>query len=97
MVYSERRELDVSLFTVVRYTLTRWYEVIRGGRYAARYLRGAVAIVILAGRLRRVFLCAVLQLECDAGSLSLSLSLSRSPVLNAARARGREGKPGSYS
>lgn len=38
------------------------YEVIRGGRYAALYLRGAVAIVILAGRLG-VFLCAVLQLE----------------------------------
>lgn len=79
MVYSERRELDVSLFTVVRYTLTRWYEVIRGGRYAARYLRGAVAIVILAGRLRRVFLCAVLQCSNAtlAPSLSPSLSLAR--------------------
>lgn len=89
MVYSERRELDVSLFTVVRYTLTRWYEVIRGGRYAARYLRGAVAIVILAGRLRRVFLCAVLQLECDAGSLSLSLSLSLASVERRARSWSR--------
>lgn len=53
LVYSERREVDVAVYGGSLYT-DEVYEVIRGGRYAARYLRGAVAIVILGGRLRCV-------------------------------------------
>lgn len=49
------------------------YEVIRGGRYAARYLRGAVAIVILAGTTP---VCSFASFS-NSNKVSLSLFLPR--------------------
>lgn len=85
LVYRREKEVDVAVYGGSLYT-DEVYEVIRGGRYAARYLRGAVAIVILARRLWCV------PLRRSRMRRWLPLSCPYPP-----RAFVVEGKPGSYS